>query len=30
MAKKGSPKPTNPSLWSSVQAQAKEKFDVHL
>jgi hypothetical protein len=24
-----SPKPTNPSLWSKVQAQAKSKFDVH-
>jgi hypothetical protein len=26
---KSSPKPTNPSLWSRVQAQAKKKFDVH-
>jgi hypothetical protein len=24
-----SPKPTNPSLWSSVKAQAKAKFDVY-
>lgn len=24
-----SPKPTNPSLWSSVKAQAKDKFDVY-
>jgi len=24
MADKGSPKPTNPSLWSSVKAQAKK------
>ena len=29
MATKGSPKPTNPSLWSSVKAQAKKKFDVY-
>lgn len=27
--KKGSPKPTNPSLWSSVKAQARKKFDVY-
>lgn len=27
--KKGSPKPTNPSLWSSVKAAAKKKFDVY-
>lgn len=26
---KGSPKPTNPSLWSSVKAQARKKFDVY-
>lgn len=24
-----SPKPTNPSLWSNVKAQAKAKFDVY-
>lgn len=24
-----SPKPTNPALWSRVQAEAKRKFDVH-
>ena len=27
--KKGSPKPTKPSLWSSVKAAAKAKFDVY-
>lgn len=27
--KKGSPKPTNPSLWSRVKADAKKKFDVY-
>ena len=27
--KKGSPKPTNPSLWSRVKAEAKKKFDVY-
>ncbi len=25
---KGSPKPTNPSLYSRVKAEAKRKFDV--
>ena len=29
MADKGSPKPTNPSLWSRVKAEAKKKFDVY-
>jgi hypothetical protein len=29
MAQKGSPKPTNPSLWSRVKADAKRKFDVY-
>ena len=24
-----SPKPTNPSLWSKVKAEAKAKFDVY-
>ncbi len=24
-----SPKPTNPSLWSRVKAEAKSKFDVY-
>ena len=27
--KKGSPKPTNPALWSRVKAEAKKKFDVY-
>lgn len=27
--KKGSPKPTNPSLWSRVKADAKKKFDAY-
>ena len=27
--KKSSPKPTNPSLWSRVKAEAKKKFDVY-
>ena len=29
MAGKGSPKPTNPSLWSRVKTDAKKKFDVY-
>lgn len=29
MADKGSPKPTNPALWSRVKAEAKKKFDVY-
>lgn len=28
-AKKSSPKPSKPALWSSVKAQAKKKFDVY-
>jgi hypothetical protein len=24
-----SPKPTNPALWSRVQAEAKKKYDTH-
>tara|TARA_R100000008_G_scaffold39832_1_gene22840 strand:+ start:574 stop:762 length:189 start_codon:yes stop_codon:yes gene_type:complete len=28
-AKKGSPKPTNPSLYSRVKSEAKRKFDVY-
>tara|TARA_R100001015_G_C4623218_1_gene180918 strand:- start:1428 stop:1598 length:171 start_codon:yes stop_codon:yes gene_type:complete len=27
--KKGSPKPANPSLYASVKAAAKRKFDVY-
>ena len=27
--KKGSPKPTNPSLYSRVKSEAKRKFDVY-
>jgi hypothetical protein len=29
MVKSGSPKPTNPSLWSKVKSEAKAKFDVY-
>ena len=29
MAAKKSPKPTNPSLWSSVKSAAQKKFDVY-
>jgi len=29
MAKAGSPKPTNPKLWSAKKAAAKAKFDVY-
>ena len=29
MAKKGSPKPTNPALWSRAKAAAKKMFDVY-
>lgn len=28
-AEMASPKPTNPSLWSRVKAEAKSKFDVY-
>jgi len=29
MPAKNTPKPTNPTLWSQVKSQAKQKFDVY-